>query len=58
MVQQESFLSAADNTGAKELKVIRVLGGTAQEIRNIGDVVVCSVRKCSPGRRRKEGRCR
>mgnify|MGYP000444216645 CR=1 FL=1 len=49
MVQQESFLRAADNSGAKELKVIRVLGGSARKYGNIGDVVVCSVRKCTPG---------
>ncbi len=40
MVQQESFLRAADNSGAKELKVIRVLGGSARKYGNIGDVVV------------------
>ena len=45
MVQQESFLRAADNSGAKELKVIRVLGGSARKYGNIGDVDVCSVRK-------------
>ena len=49
MVQQESFLRAADNSGAKELKVIRVLGGSAR------DVVVCSVRKCTPGGGVKKG---
>ena len=52
MVQQESFLRAADNSGAKELKVIRVLGGSARKYGNIGDVVVCSVRK---GLRRADG---
>ena len=52
MVQQESFLRAADNSGAKELKVIRVLGGSARKYGNIGDVVVCSVRKCTPALRR------
>ena len=49
MVQQETFLRAADNSGAKELKVIRVLGGSARKYGNIGDVVVCSVRKCTQG---------
>ena len=49
MVQQESFLRAADNSGAKELKVIRVLGGSARKYGNIGAVGVCSVRKCTPG---------
>ena len=55
MVQQESFLRAADNSGAKELKVIRVLGGSARKYGNIGDVVVCSVRKCTPGGGEKKG---
>ena len=55
MVQQESFLRAADNSGAKELKVIRVLGGSARKYGNIGDVVVCSVRKCTPGGGVKKG---
>ena len=55
MVQQESFLRAADNSGAKELKVIRVLGGSARKYGNIGDVVVCSVRKCTPGAGVKKG---
>ena len=50
MVQQESFLRAADNSGAKELKVIRVLGGSARKY-----VVVCSVRKCTPGGGVKKG---
>lgn len=55
MVQQESFLRAADNSGAKELKVIRVLGGSARKYGNIGDVVVCSARKCTPGGGVKKG---
>ena len=55
MVQQESFLRAADNSGAKELKVIRVLGGSARKYGNIGDVVVCSVRKWTPGGGVKKG---
>ena len=55
MVQQETFLRAADNSGAKELKVIRVLGGSARKYGNIGDVVVCSVRKCTPGGGVKKG---
>ena len=42
MVQQESFLRAADNSGAKELKVIRVLGGSARKYGNIGDVARCA----------------
>ena len=55
MVQQETFLRAADNSGAKELKVIRVLGGSARKYGNIGDGVVCSVRKCTPGGGVKKG---
>ena len=45
MIQQETFLRAADNSGAKELKCIRVLGGSTRKYGNIGDVIVCSVRK-------------
>ena len=48
MIQQETFLRAADNSGAKELKCIRVLGGSTRRYGNIGDVIVCSVRKCTP----------
>ena len=55
MVQQESFLRAADNSGAKELKVIRVLGGSARKYGNIGDVKVSFPVCAAPGRRRKEG---
>ena len=55
MVQQESFLRAADNSGAKELKVIRVLGGSARKYGNIGDVIVASVRKATPGGTVKKG---
>ena len=43
MIQQETFLRAADNSGAKELKCIRVLGGSTRKYGNIGDVIVCSV---------------
>ena len=49
MVQQESYLRVADNTGAKELKCIRVLGGSTRRYGNIGDVIVASVRKAAPG---------
>ena len=49
MVQEESRLRVADNTGAKELKCIRVLGGSTRRYGNIGDVIVCSVRKAAPG---------
>ena len=55
MIQQESYLKVADNTGAKEIKCIRVLGGSARKYGNIGDVVVCSVRKCTPGGGVKKG---
>ena len=49
MIQQESFLKVADNTGAKEIKCIRVLGGSSRKYGNIGDVIVASVRKATPG---------
>ena len=45
MIQQESYLKVADNTGAKEIKCIRVLGGSKRKFGNIGDVIVASVRK-------------
>ena len=49
MIQQETYLKVADNTGAKEIKTIRVLGGSSRKYANIGDVVVASVRKAAPG---------
>ena len=49
MIQAETFLKVADNTGAKELKCIRVLGGSKRKFGNIGDVIVASVRKAQPG---------
>ena len=49
MIQQESYLKVADNTGAKEIKCIRVLGGSKVKYGNIGDVIVASVRKATPG---------
>jgi large subunit ribosomal protein L14 len=49
MVQQESYLKVADNTGAKEIKCIRVLGGSRRRYGGIGDVIVASVRKATPG---------
>ena len=49
MIQQESYLKVADNTGAKEIKCIRVLGGSKRKFGNIGDVIVASVRKATPG---------
>ncbi len=55
MVQVESYLRVADNTGAKELKCIRVLGGSTRRYGNIGDVVVASVRKATPGGQVKKG---
>lgn len=55
MIQQETFLRAADNSGAKELKCIRVLGGSTRRYGNIGDVIVCSVRKAQPGGGVKKG---
>ena len=55
MVQQESYLRVADNTGAKELKCIRVLGGSTRRDGNIGDVIVASVRKAAPGGMVKKG---
>ena len=55
MIQQESMMKVADNTGAKELLCIRVLGGTGRRYANIGDVVVCSVKKAAPGGMVKKG---
>ena len=55
MIQQESYLKVADNTGAKEIHTIRVLGGSRRKFGNIGDVVVASVRKAAPGGTVKKG---
>ena len=55
MIQQQSLMKVADNTGAKELMCIRVLGGTARRYANIGDVVVCAVKKATPGGVVKKG---
>ena len=55
MIQQESLMKVADNTGAKELMCIRVLGGTGRRYANIGDVVVCAVKKAAPGGVVKKG---
>ena len=55
MVQQETYLRVADNTGAKEIKCIRVLGGSSRRYGNVGDVVVASVRKATPGGVVKKG---
>ena len=55
MVQMESYLKVADNTGAKEIHCIRVLGGSKRKYGNIGDVIVASVRKAAPGGTVKKG---
>ena len=55
MIQSESYLQGADNTGAKEIKCIRVLGGSKRKYGNIGDVIVASVRKSTPGGQVKKG---
>ncbi|MCL2105975.1 MAG: 50S ribosomal protein L14 [Oscillospiraceae bacterium] len=55
MIQQESRLKVADNTGAKEIMCIRVLGGTRRRYANIGDVIVASVKKAAPGGVVKKG---
>ena len=55
MIQQQSYMKVADNTGAKELMCIRVLGGTGRRYANIGDVVVCAVKKATPGGVVKKG---
>ena len=55
MIQQETFLKVADNTGAKEIKCIRVLGGSKRKFGNSGDVIVASVRKSTPGGTVKKG---
>ena len=55
MIQQESRMKVADNTGAKELLCIRVLGGTGRRYAAIGDVVVCAVKKAAPGGMVKKG---
>ena len=55
MIQTESYLKVADNTGAKEIHTIRVLGGSKRKYGNIGDVIVASVRKAAPGGVVKKG---
>ena len=55
MIQEESYLKVADNTGAKEIHTIRVLGGSKRKYGNIGDVFVASVRKAAPGGTVKKG---
>ena len=55
MIQEETYLKVADNTGAKEIKCIRVLGGSGRKYGNIGDTIVASVRKAAPGGQVKKG---
>ena len=55
MIQQESRLKVADNTGAKEILCIRVLGGSTRRYANIGDVIVASVKDAAPGGAVKKG---
>ncbi|MBR2418330.1 MAG: 50S ribosomal protein L14 [Clostridia bacterium] len=55
MIQQQTLLKVADNTGAKELMCIRVLGGSLRRYGNIGDVIVASVKKAAPGGMVKKG---
>ena len=55
MIQSETHLKVADNTGAKEIKCIRVLGGSRRKFGNIGDVIVASVRQAAPGGTAKKG---
>ncbi|MCL2603466.1 MAG: 50S ribosomal protein L14 [Defluviitaleaceae bacterium] len=55
MIQQESRLAAADNSGAKELMCIRVLGGSKRRYGNVGDIIVCSVKDANPGGVVKKG---
>ena len=55
MIQQQTIMKVADNTGAKEMMCIRVLGGSGRRYANIGDVVVCAVKKAAPGGLVKKG---
>ncbi len=55
MIQQQSLMKVADNTGAKELMCIRVLGGSGRRYASIGDIVVCCVKKAAPGGVVKKG---
>ena len=57
MIQQETRLKVADNTGAKELLCIRVMGGSTRRYANIGDIIVASVKDATPGGVVKKGRC-
>ena len=55
MIQQQSYLKVAENSGAKEIMCIRVLGGTGRRYANVGDVIVASVKKATPGGAVKKG---
>lgn len=55
MIQQETRLAVADNSGAKELLCIRVLGGSKRKYANIGDIIVCTVKNATPGGVVKKG---
>jgi large subunit ribosomal protein L14 len=55
MIQVQTVLKSADNTGAKELMCIKVLGGSWRKFANIGDIIVCSVREATPGGVVKKG---
>ena len=55
VIQQQSLMKVADNTGAKELMCIRVLGGSGRRYAGIGDIVVCAVKKAAPGGVVKKG---
>jgi len=55
LIQAQSFLRVADNTGAKEIMCIKVLGGSKRKYANIGDVIVASVKKAAPGGMVKKG---
>ena len=55
MIHQQSLLKVADNTGAKELFCIRVLGGSGRKYASVGDVIICSVKKAAPGGIVKKG---
>ncbi len=55
MVQQESRLAVADNSGARELLIFKILGGTTHKFANVGDIVVCTVKKATPNGIVKKG---
>ena len=58
MIQQQTLLKVADNTGAKEIMCIRVMGGSVRKFGNIGDEIVASVKKATPGGVVKRRRCK